>query len=177
MRRREAASPSTPDRTGCARCTCGSASWTRWWRRSDARSRAWRASRWSARCCASARAGRELRRAAQRSAARARAAVPHHRLRGRDRDRRPGAPLLYDAEHRKGVPIGEPGGYLQSYAGEMADFEAAVLDGRPWPPDRRPRSASCARRSRWCARPKPGAGRRCGHERRLLRLLGHSTCW
>ncbi|HEY8155836.1 MAG TPA: Gfo/Idh/MocA family oxidoreductase [Myxococcota bacterium] len=42
-----------------------------------------------------------------------------------------GRTLLYDAEHRKGVPVGEPGGYLQSYAGEMADFEAAVLDGRP----------------------------------------------
>ena len=28
------------------------------------------------------------------------------------------------------MPVGEPGGYLQSYAGEMADFEAAVLDGK-----------------------------------------------
>ena len=39
--------------------------------------------------------------------------------------------VVYDAEHRKGLPVGEPGGYLQSYAGEMADFEAAVLDGKP----------------------------------------------
>ena len=42
-----------------------------------------------------------------------------------------GRSVLYDAEHRKGTPVGEPGGYMQSYAGEMADFEAAVLDGKP----------------------------------------------
>jgi predicted dehydrogenase len=38
---------------------------------------------------------------------------------------------LYDGSDPKGQVMGEPGGYMKSYAGEMADFERAVLDGKP----------------------------------------------
>jgi predicted dehydrogenase len=38
---------------------------------------------------------------------------------------------LYDGSDPKGQVMGEPGGYMKSYAGEMADFECAVLDGKP----------------------------------------------
>ncbi len=38
--------------------------------------------------------------------------------------------MLYDADHRKGERVGERGGYMSSYPGEFADFEAAVLDGK-----------------------------------------------
>ena len=37
---------------------------------------------------------------------------------------------LYDAEHREGRAIGEPQGYVRSFYGELADFAAAVLDGK-----------------------------------------------
>jgi predicted dehydrogenase len=38
---------------------------------------------------------------------------------------------LYDGTDPKGQVVGEPGGYMRSYAGEMADFERAVLDRKP----------------------------------------------
>jgi predicted dehydrogenase len=44
---------------------------------------------------------------------------------------RTGHAVLWDAEHPEGRRVGDEGGYLRSFAGEMADFEAAVLDGRP----------------------------------------------
>jgi predicted dehydrogenase len=40
-----------------------------------------------------------------------------------------GAVRLFDGSDPKGVVIAE-GNYFQSYAGQIADFEAAVLDGR-----------------------------------------------
>lgn len=39
--------------------------------------------------------------------------------------------FVFDARDRRGRQEGEPGGYLRSYAGEFADFAAAVLDRRP----------------------------------------------
>jgi predicted dehydrogenase len=42
-----------------------------------------------------------------------------------------GRVMVYDAEHRKGRPEGEPRGYMHSYAGELADFARAVLKGDP----------------------------------------------
>ena len=42
-----------------------------------------------------------------------------------------GYATVFDADHRRGRPEGEPGGYMKSYAGEFEDFAAAVLDGRP----------------------------------------------
>jgi predicted dehydrogenase len=42
-----------------------------------------------------------------------------------------GRAVVYDAESRKGRPVGEPGGYLASYAGEFADFARAVREGAP----------------------------------------------
>ena len=47
---------STPARTGCGRCACGSARSTRSWPRSAIRIPTWRASRCAARCCGSSRA-------------------------------------------------------------------------------------------------------------------------
>jgi len=44
---------------------------------------------------------------------------------------RPGRVVLWTAEHPNGTQIGEEGGYLESYHPQFADFEAAVLDGRP----------------------------------------------
>ena len=41
-----------------------------------------------------------------------------------------GRVMVYDAQHRQGRPEGEPGGYMRSYAGELADFAGAVLDGK-----------------------------------------------
>jgi UDP-N-acetyl-2-amino-2-deoxyglucuronate dehydrogenase len=40
-----------------------------------------------------------------------------------------GAVTVYDDAHRRGEVIAETGGYLNSYAGEFADFAAVVLDG------------------------------------------------
>lgn len=42
---------------------------------------------------------------------------------------RPGRVVLWDAADPKGRQVGEVGGYMRSYPGEFADFEAAVLDG------------------------------------------------
>lgn len=36
---------------------------------------------------------------------------------------------LWDGTNWKGTKVGEPGGYLASYEGELVDFAAAVLDG------------------------------------------------
>jgi UDP-N-acetyl-2-amino-2-deoxyglucuronate dehydrogenase len=36
---------------------------------------------------------------------------------------------LFDGRDWKGTKVGEPGGYLQSYEGELADFASAVLHG------------------------------------------------
>lgn len=44
---------------------------------------------------------------------------------------RPGRVVLFDAESPGGRQVGEEGGYGRSYPGQFADFEAAVLDGRP----------------------------------------------
>jgi UDP-N-acetyl-2-amino-2-deoxyglucuronate dehydrogenase len=42
---------------------------------------------------------------------------------------------LWDGTDWKGTKVGEPGGYLRSYEGELADFASAVLDGtRPAAP-------------------------------------------
>jgi UDP-N-acetyl-2-amino-2-deoxyglucuronate dehydrogenase len=43
---------------------------------------------------------------------------------------RPGRVVLWTADHPEGRQIGEIGGYLRSYPGEFADFEAAGLDGK-----------------------------------------------
>lgn len=44
---------------------------------------------------------------------------------------RPGRVVLWTARAPEGEQAGEVGGYLESYYGQFADFEAAVLDGRP----------------------------------------------
>jgi predicted dehydrogenase len=44
---------------------------------------------------------------------------------------RPGRVVLWTAEDPGGRQVGEEGGYGKSYPGQFADFEAAVLDGRP----------------------------------------------
>lgn len=44
---------------------------------------------------------------------------------------RPGRVVLWTARAPEGEQVGEVGGYLESYYGQFADFEAAVLDGRP----------------------------------------------
>jgi UDP-N-acetyl-2-amino-2-deoxyglucuronate dehydrogenase len=44
---------------------------------------------------------------------------------------RPGRVVLWTAAQPHGTQVGETGGYLASYEGQFADFEAAVLDGRP----------------------------------------------
>jgi predicted dehydrogenase len=36
---------------------------------------------------------------------------------------------LWDGTDPKGTRVGEAGGYLRSYEGELADFAGAVLDG------------------------------------------------
>jgi predicted dehydrogenase len=41
-----------------------------------------------------------------------------------------GRTRVFDGDDPRGRDEGEPGGYMKSYAGEFADFEAAVLDGR-----------------------------------------------
>jgi UDP-N-acetyl-2-amino-2-deoxyglucuronate dehydrogenase len=38
---------------------------------------------------------------------------------------------VWDGSDPRGRKVGEPGGYLQSYEGELADFAAAVLHGTP----------------------------------------------
>ena len=38
--------------------------------------------------------------------------------------------VLWSADHPRGERVGERQGYLKSYAGELADFEAACIDGR-----------------------------------------------
>jgi UDP-N-acetyl-2-amino-2-deoxyglucuronate dehydrogenase len=40
-----------------------------------------------------------------------------------------GGVVLHDEENRRGRPVGEPGGYLRSYAAQFADFERVLLDG------------------------------------------------
>jgi len=37
----------------------------------------------------------------------------------------------YDGADPRGTKVGTPGGYLESYEHELADFAAAVLEGRP----------------------------------------------
>ncbi len=44
---------------------------------------------------------------------------------------RPGRVVLWTSRTPDGEQVGEVGGYLESYYGQFADFEAAVLDGRP----------------------------------------------
>ena len=44
---------------------------------------------------------------------------------------RPGRVVLWAPQHPDGRQVGGQGGYLESYHGQFADFEAAVLDGRP----------------------------------------------
>ena len=44
---------------------------------------------------------------------------------------RPGRVVLWTAREPDGAQVGEVGGYMQSFEGQFADFEAAVLDGRP----------------------------------------------
>jgi len=43
---------------------------------------------------------------------------------------RPGRVVLWTEENPEGTQVGEEGGYLKSYPGQFADFEAAVLDGK-----------------------------------------------
>jgi predicted dehydrogenase len=62
------------------------------------------------------------------------ASEPMFRLTGRLADvtiERPGRVVLWNAQHPQGTQVGGEGGYLESYYGQFADFEAAVLDGRP----------------------------------------------
>ena len=60
---------------------------------------------------------------------------PMFRISGQRADvtiERPGHVVLWDAEHPDGRKLeGEGGGYLESFYGQLADFEAAILDGRP----------------------------------------------
>ncbi len=42
-----------------------------------------------------------------------------------------GRTVLYDADNRKGRPVGDPGGYLRSYPGVFSDFSRAVLQREP----------------------------------------------
>ncbi len=59
---------------------------------------------------------------------------PMFRISGRSGEisiERPGRVVLFDAESPGGRQVGEEGGYGRSYPGQFADFEAAVLDGRP----------------------------------------------
>jgi len=41
-----------------------------------------------------------------------------------------GGAILWDREHPEGTPLMEPKGYAQSFGPEIADFAAAVLDGK-----------------------------------------------
>lgn len=62
------------------------------------------------------------------------ATEPMFRVSGQTGDvtiERPGRVVLWTKEHPEGTQVGEQGGYLESYFGQFADFEAAVLDGRP----------------------------------------------
>lgn len=43
---------------------------------------------------------------------------------------RPGRVVLWTQQHPDGTQVGEAGGYLESYYGQFADFEGAVLDGK-----------------------------------------------
>ena len=36
---------------------------------------------------------------------------------------------IWDGTDWKGTKVGEPGGYLRSYEGELADFASAVMQG------------------------------------------------
>lgn len=62
---------------------------------------------------------------------------PMFRLRGQRADltiEPAGHAVLWDAAHPGGARLdgeGDAGGYLESFYGQLADFEAAVLDGRP----------------------------------------------
>ena len=60
---------------------------------------------------------------------------PMFRISGQRADvtiERPGHVVLWDAEHPDGRKLeGEGGGYLESFYGQLADFEAAILDRRP----------------------------------------------
>ena len=84
---------------------------------------------------------------------------------------------LWDGTDWKGTKVGEQGGYLQSYEAELADFAAAVLHGTAPAATGRVR----ARRAPARARDVPvgrdeAVGRRCGHDRRDLRLRAARTC-
>ena len=59
---------------------------------------------------------------------------PMFRLSGQRADvtvERAGHVVLWDAAHPDGVRLEGEGGYLESFYGQLADFEAAILDGRP----------------------------------------------
>lgn len=59
---------------------------------------------------------------------------PMFRLSGQRADvtvERAGRVVLWDAAHPDGTQVGGDGGYLESFYGQLADFEAAILDGRP----------------------------------------------
>mgnify|MGYP001230598201 CR=1 FL=1 len=62
------------------------------------------------------------------------ASEPMFRLSGQRADltiERTGHVVLWNAEHPDGARLEGEGGYLESFYGQLADFEAAVLDGRP----------------------------------------------
>ena len=128
-----AASRSIRARTGCVRFTCGSASSTRWWRPSRARSRAWRASR-SVRALLRFRSGVVASFDALLSEA---PLAPEllFRITGngrRDRDRRPRTlrPCTTPSTARV-CPSASPAAICNRTQASCADFEAAVLDGKP----------------------------------------------
>ena len=80
-----------------------------------------------------------------------------------------GGMTLVDRQHPQGRPIAGAHGYAASFAPELADFEAVVLDGKSPKPRPRRRSANCAPRWRSIARRRQDAGRRFGCERERTR--------
>ncbi len=120
---------STPARTGCARCGCGWASWSRWWPPPAAPMKPWRGSRCAGHCAASTRGWWPASTPSFRPgpwprclSSRSPAVVPRVVIDALGRVK------LYDGSDPRGTVVGQ-GGYLQSYEYQIAAFEAAVLDG------------------------------------------------
>ena len=82
---------------------------------------------------------------------------------------------LWDGTDWKGTKVGERGGYLQSYEAELADFASAVLHGTTPAAPRRVRARRAAARARDVPLGRDeAAGRRCGRDRRDVRLRGRA---
>ena len=76
----------------------------------------------------------------------------------------------FDGTDWKGTKVGEHGGYLRSYEGELRDFAGAVLDGTAPAATAEYTVVSCGSRTRCTGRRRRSAGRRSGHEQRDVRL-------